>query len=509
MIYRFGGFELDTDRHELRENDRPVHAEPQTVRMLAYLLENRDRMISRQEMIENVWQGRIVSDWALSAAIKSLRKILQDTTTPRRIIETVHGKGFRFLPDVQVRGRQMQEPIRVPSDSGNTESTLAIIPFADLSSTQDRQYFADGISEDLITDLANTKNLKVSSRNASFRFRNHGLESRALGENLGVRYILEGSLRREGKRLRINVVLTDSASGEQLWADRFEGFEADVFALQDDVCSRIVGSLKLHLALGDNRRGTRDPRAYDFCLRGRSEYYQYTPKNLAKALEFFETATEIDPEYAEAYAYQAYCRNSLYVFAWPGSDVNLDPVIALARKAISLDEKSGLAYLRLGWSLGFVGDPAEAIAAFETATKLAPRNAEVWHGYGETLNRLAMPKRALPILERALTIDSFVPPSWDFARGHSRILLRQYDRALEYIIPVLERVPGFVPARVQLARAYAEMDRSDYARRTIDALLSFAPRYRLSNAKRMFPYPVLTERDRFEAALREAGLPDE
>lgn len=500
IVFRFGNFELDTGRFELRSSHGPVALEPQTFRVLQYLVEQRERLVTRDDLVQTIWQGKAISDWTVSGAIKSARSALGDTGDPRKYIRTVHGKGFRFIADVERRIGAGQADDGTPS--------IAVLPFASIGSTTDREYFADGITEDLITDLSGIPGLTVVSRNSIYGYRGSVIDARAIGRTFGVGHLLQGSVRQSGQKIRINAQLIAAETGDEIWAERFDGSKADIFSLQDAVTARILSTLNLHLVAGNSgrRQRTTDPEAYDLCLRGRSEYYLYTPDHLAKALAFFEEATEKDPAFAEAYAYQAYCRNSLFVFAWPGSDDNLDRALSLADKAIDLNAKSAVAHARRGWILGYLGRPEETVESFETAIALDSQNAEVFMAYGETLNRLGDPKRGLPLLEEAFSIDTFVPPSWDFTRGHSMILLREYERALGYILPVLDRVPRFIPARVQLARAYAEMGRSDDARNTVNVIREFAPRYDIANAKRMFPYPQKVELDRLVSALLSAGM---
>lgn len=302
--------------------------------------------------------------------------------------------------------------------------------------------------------------------------------------------------------------MLETESETQIWSDRIDGTMGDVFDFQDRICAKIAGNLKVQFSVLSGRGSTRNKDAYEHCLKGRAEYYQYKPASLAKALIHFEAATAVDPNYAEAFAYQAYCRTSNYVFTWPGADNDLNCAEQLARKAIELDETSAIAFARLGWTLGFLSDRDRTIEAFEKALELDPSNAEVWHTYGETLNRLAVPVEALHRLETALGIDGYAPPSWEFARGHSRILLQDYDQALSHLLPVLDRVPGFMPARVQLTRLYAETDRLGEAADMVASISKLAPRYRMENALRMFPYPDAEHSERFERALKVAGFPE-
>ncbi|MCP5074111.1 MAG: hypothetical protein GY947_12580 [Rhodobacteraceae bacterium] len=227
---------------------------------------------------------------------------------------------------------------------------------------------------------------------------------------------------------------------------------------------------------------------------------------MAQALEFFEAATTADPTFAEAYAYQSYCRTALHVFNRPGSDDTLDPAIALAERAVALNNQSALAHTRLGWALGYVNQPEQAVASFEAARVCEPCNAEVYQAYGETLNRLGQPEAGLAQLGQAFAIEQFAPPSWDFCKGHSHILLQQWQDAFGFLVPVVERVPQFIPAQVQLARLYAETGDTIKARETVADIASRAPSYRLDNAQRMFPYPQKPERERLQKALLAAGM---
>lgn len=451
MIYRFESFELDTDAFELKREGVLLAAEPQTLLILKYLLEQRHRMVSKADLLEEIWEGRAISDWAVSAGIKSVRQVLGDTGTERKFLRTVHGKGFRFVAEVSIAGQAapaLQTAAKLPS--------LAVIPFENLSPPDtsveeaQRDYFADGISEDLLTDLSKIPGLTVASRNACFAMKQQRLEVRDIGRKLGVNHVLEGSVRQQGGRLRLNVQLSETETGRQIWADRYEGSSNETFVLQDDINAKIISSLQLRLTMPKARRGTSSHEAYDQCLRGRAEYYRYTPIHMAKALTFFERATEIDPNYADAYAYQSYCRTAIFVFAIPGSDSNLKTALKLADTAIRLDESSAVAHARRGWILGYENRQEEVIESYEAAVALDPENAEVFHGYGETLNRLGQAEKALPLLERALGFDSFMPPSWIFPKAHSFTLMRRNEEALDLLLTVLDRVPGFVPARVQL-----------------------------------------------------------
>lgn len=519
MIYAFGPFELDIEKFELRNDRGVVPIEPQVFLVLQLLVENRDRMLTREEFARKLWGGRVVSDWAIAGAIKSARLAIADTGKTRQYIRTIHGRGLRFVGDVTVKTVVAGDGMRVASNTARRFDpmpemqpgpSIAVLPFANVGGRAEDEYFADGITEDLITDLCNVPGLRVVSRNVSFAFKGEVADIRAVGIKLKVRHVLEGSVRRASDLVRINVKLVEVESGKQLWAERFDGAHSDIFALQDGINERIVVSLAKHFGqnYSGRRQATFNPEAYDLCLRGRWEYYRYTPEGLANAQSFFERAAQLDPNYAEAVAYQSYCRTTVHVFAWEGCDETLDTAEALARKAIELDGTSAVAHARLGWVLGFLGRPQEMMDSFERAVSIDPQSAEVYYAYGETMNRNCEPRRGLVLLGRALGIDTFVPPSWEFAKGHSHVLMRTYDEALAYMQPVLERAPRFIPARVQLARAYAELGRTADGADMVRTIRAYAPRYGLKSALRMFPYPDSQESHRFETALRSVGMSD-
>jgi tetratricopeptide (TPR) repeat protein len=270
--------------------------------------------------------------------------------------------------------------------------------------------------------------------------------------------------------------------------------------------------MKLHLTAADRESAARKPtqsvKAYDLCLRGRSEYYRYMPENFAIAKLCFEQAIEIDPNYADAYGYLSYCHTTTFVFTWPGADDTLDRALELAEKSVTLDRRSSVAHSRLGWVLGFLGEFERATENFEQAVTLDPRNADAFFAYGETMNRVGFPEKALPLIEQALGLEVISPPGWDFGAGHAYVLLRRYDEGLAKFLQVLERVPRFMPAHVQLARAYSELDRIPEAKLVVEAIREVAPRYTIRSAHRMFPYTDEENRTRLQDGLRKAGLPE-
>jgi TolB-like protein len=499
--YKFDTWEVIPANVELRRAGMIVHAEPQTFQIILHLVANHDRVVSKSELLSEVWKDRAVSDWAVSAGIKAARIVLGDTQTPRRFIQTIHSRGFRFIAKVESESEPAPS-VPIP-DAG---LSLIVQPFKMHSADPNQSYFADGLSEDLITDLSQTPGLRVATRHECFALGESPQRLSEMADELGVTHVLEGSVRREDDRVRINAQLSEITSGLRLWTDRFTALGDEIFDLQDQLCQAIVESLRLHISSQAERRETRDIRAYDCCLQGRSAYYQYTPEHMAKALNYFEQAGQIDPNYAAAFAYQSYCRTALHVFSWPHADATLDPALSLAERALVLNPHSAVAHARLGWVLSYLDQPDRCVSSFERACALDSQNAEVNFAFGESLNRLCQPDRALRTIELAFGIESYVPPSWEFARGHAHAIKKNYSDAIERLSIVMDRLPNFVPALVQLTRVYAEIGQRENAVRLAEAISKVAPNYQLAQAQRMFPYPDETEKERLNLALTSVGF---
>ena len=251
-----------------------------------------------------------------------------------------------------------------------------------MSGDPEQEYFADGMTEDLITDLSQISGLFVIARNSSFAFKGQAVDIKEVGRRLGVKYVLEGSVRKAGDTVRINAQLVDAADSGHLWAKRYDRKIEDIFALQDEITAQIVSALEVSLTPADEARAERKPstsiEAHDLFLKGRASYFRYTPEDHAAAKSCFEQAIEIDPEFADAYSFLSYW----YVAAWnlmfPGFEDGLERALPLAEKAILLDPDSPIAHMRLGWTLGFMRLFDQALSSFERARTLGPDIPEVY-----------------------------------------------------------------------------------------------------------------------------------
>src|SRR5262245_30995650 len=281
MQFLFEDHVLDVDRRELRRGAQRVALEPQVFDLLVYLVRNRDRVVSKDDLIEGVWDGRIVSESTLTSRITAARKAVGDNGNEQRLIRTVPRKGIRFVGDAreaQMSAAKPGSPAAIGDAKGAPtlalpdKPSIAVLPFQNLSGDPEQEYLADGVVEDIIMALSRMRWLFVIARNSSFTYKGQAVDVRQVGRELGVRYVLEGSVRKAASRVRIAGQLIDAATGTTLWADRFEGALEDIFDLQDQVATSVVGAIAPTLERAEIERAKRKPTesldAYEHYVRG-------------------------------------------------------------------------------------------------------------------------------------------------------------------------------------------------------------------------------------------------
>src|SRR6478672_7305047 len=301
MTIGFGSYEIDVERRELRRGDVPVHVEPQVFDLINYLVQNRDRVVSKDDLIASIWGGRIVSDSTLTSRINAARKAIGDSGEDQKLIRTVARKGLRFVGDVRTQSRDTQSADAAtrqidasaglrPAASQPERPTIAVLPFTNMSGDPEQEYFSDGISEDIITALSKLRWFFVIARNSSFTYKGKPVHMRQVASELGVRYVVEGSVRRSGDRVRITAQLNDTASGGHIWAEHYDRDLIDVFAVQDEITDAIVAAIEPQIYAAENFRSRRKPPsnvdAWDLTMRALSHHWRVTrPDNiLAQAL---------------------------------------------------------------------------------------------------------------------------------------------------------------------------------------------------------------------------------
>ena len=299
--------------------------EPQVFDILSYLIRNRERVVSRDELIAAIWAGRIVSEFALTTRINAARSAIGDNGQEQRLIKTFPRKGVRFVGIVHEQQSQVGQRGAETEEAQGTltlpdRPSIAVLPFANMSEDPEQDYFADGMTEEVITALSRCTWLFVIARNSSFTYKGKTVDVRQVGRELGVRYVLEGSIRRVGGRVRLFGQLIDASSGGHIWADRYEGDMSDVFELQDRLTESVVAAIEPELQTAEIQRLKRKPAAnldaYDLLLRAQQLEYECTEESLTAALGCLKDALAIDPAYAPAMALAAYCYAGGSIQGW-------------------------------------------------------------------------------------------------------------------------------------------------------------------------------------------------
>jgi len=535
VIYRFGTFALDTELLELRSGQGPVMVEPQVFSLLAYLIENRSHVVSRQELIDTVWEGRIVSDDTLNSRINAARRAVGDTGTAQAIIRTLPRRGFRFVAEIDAVASP--SPGRAPSANDLPASagpevslqqkappplpdrpSIAVLAFANLSGDKEQEYFSDGITEDIITELSRFSELFVIARNSSFQYKGKATDVRQVGRDLGVRYVLEGSVRRGGDRLRISAQLIDAVTGGHRWAEHYDRKLDDVFAVQDEIVRMIVAILAAHVRKAETERARTKPpnswQAYDYYLQAFDVLASFTAsfnvQDLGEMRRLIQLSLAIDPNYARSYV----ILSATYLAAWayPLNSEFLNPGVLdqahqLVRKAVQLDADLPIAHASLGHALMAKGQHEASVAEFERAIALNPNYVD--YRIGAALMYAGDSRRAIDVLETCMRLDPIHPPVATMFLGFAHYTLKQYAQAL---LPLGESVslsPNFRSGHVILAATYARLGQLDQARAEAAEVLRIQPSYTIAGTARlMAPFKQPEDDKHFFDALRLAGLPE-
>ncbi len=392
--------------------------------------------------------------------------------------------------------------------------SIAVLPFTNLSDDPSQEYFADGMTEDLITDLSKISGLFVISRNSAFTYKGKTVKIRQVAEDLGVRYVLEGSVRRSGDQVRINAQLIDATTGGHLWAERYDGVMTDVFALQDEVTSKIISALAIRLTSAERvslaRMPTENLEAYDYFLRAERGLFSQNSKGLAEALSLYHKATEIDPMFARAWAGHARAAVDVWRFDWfdvmPGHVARKQAYDSAAR-ALSLDRSSARAYSVLA-ILQMVDDRYdEAIESAHKAVSLNPNDADSHLNLALVLSYGGEHEEAVSEMDAALRLNPKPPSGVYRLSGFILFMAHRYEQAIDLLIKARTATPSD-PSHEELAMAYAQKDRLDEAKVEIDGMLKLWPAANLTYYRVLYAHHKREEDLDFRiAALREAGLP--
>ncbi len=416
-------------------------------------------------------------------------------------------RAYRFVPDAPAAGMRAPQPsgaLAIPD-----KPSIAVLPFDNMSGDPEQVYFSDGITEDIITDLSKISALFVIARNSSFSYKGSAVKVQQVSRELGVRFVLEGSVRKAGNRVRITAQLIDAQSGGHVWAERYDRDLEDIFTVQDEVTQMIVTALEVKLTQAERQhfsaKFTDNLEAYDCVLRAGEQFSLFTRHSVTRARTLYTRAIELDPGYATAFAGLA----KVYLFEWitgwcQSREQTVHRAHELAKKAVSLDDDLWLGHAMLGWTSLWLAQHEQAIAEGERAIALDPNSADSRVWLAMSLSWAGRPEEGRRLIENAMRLNPHYPVLYLFALGHTYFMTERYDDAADALQRGIACNAEFLPNYVFLAATYALLNRKQEAQAAVEVLKRISPDYKMSEGPGIFKNPRDTARLR--EGLRRAGL---
>ena len=510
MILEFGPFLLDQAAEMLFRGTEPIALGQRAVALLRLLLEQAGAPVSKQALIDAAWPNLAVEESNLTVQIAALRRVFEEVGGADWI-ETLPRRGYRYVG-----------PAVVPRDPPEAAAaalalpdkpSVAVLPFSNLNGDPEQEYFTDGMVEDIVAGLSRIKWLFVVARNSSFTYKGMAVDVKRVGRELGVRYLLQGSLRKDGNRVRISAHMVEAETGGHLWTERFDRALDDIFELQDEIALNVVGAIEPSLRKAEAERVKRkrpdNLDAYDLVLQSQSDVYSGMPARVTKALILLERALALEPDYALAHAFAAMCHHCLFLRAGLREE-NRAASISHAQAAIQHGQDDALALTFAGFSIGMDGHDHDAgFAALEAALAVSPSSAITYNVGGVMFGWAGEAERAIEWGERAMRLSPFDPWAWSafhaFALGHFH--RGRYEEAARAARKAVQLNPGHSISYMLLVAPLAKLGRLKEAEVAAARVLELQPGFRYS---RQFSgvdcAPALAAS--LGEALHAAGLPE-
>jgi TolB-like protein len=523
VLFVFSGHTLDPDRRELCRGPEAIAVEPQVFDLLLYLVRNRERVVSKDDLIAAVWGGRVVSDSTLTSRINAARKAIGDSGNEQKLIRTVARKGLRFVGAVQTqadsepalaggpRPDDTHEPSR-PALPLPDRPAIAVLPFTNMTGDPMQDYFSDGISEDLITALSKLRWFFVIARNSSFIYKDKAVHMKQIAAELGVGYVVEGSVRKAADRVRITAQLNDVATGSHVWAERYDRDLADVFAVQDEITEAIVAAIVPQIYAAENFRARRKPPdsmdAWDLVMRAMSHYWRVTRQDNVVAQALLEKATAIDPNYGQALGVLAASQTFSAHMGW--ADIRTVAPVAerAAHAAILADGEDPWAHFALGCVYLFARRFDDSLAEFELALRLNPNFSLAQGYYGLTLAYCGRWEEAHLAAQRAIRLSPRDPHSAVYygIASYAQFVGRNYDDAMRLAREGIRQRADFVGAHRVLTAAAGMAGEFEIAKAALQELRRAQPNISLAWIAEYMPIKHEAERKHYVEGFRRAGL---
>ncbi|MEQ1955527.1 winged helix-turn-helix domain-containing tetratricopeptide repeat protein [Mesorhizobium yinganensis] len=502
LRFAFGPFVLDPEAGTLLRGDVPVSVGYRGLRLLETLVRRPGEILGKAELMDAAWPDTAVEEGNLTVQIAQLRKLLGVTGDGGEggdgWIATVPRVGYRFTGSVQELSGVKHRSLALPE-----RPSIAVLPFDSVGNDPEQESFADGLTEDLITDLSRNAGLFVIARNSAFAYKGKVADGRTIAGELGVRTLLTGSARRAAGRVRINAQLIDAASGEHLWADRFDRGLGDIFAVQDEVTARIVHALLGRLGASPRKRPN-NLEAYDFCVRAR-RLMDDTPQAAREAHLMLTRAVSLDPNYAEAYRWLAMNHWMGWVHSGGPTDSSRGIALELARRGVDLDPDDAGCRWVLAYLLAYERSFAEADAEFAKAIEIDPNEADAWAALSDVTVLAGRVDEGLEHIRKAFRLNPF-PANWyHLVLGQAQYAAAEYEAAVE----TLTRDETYrTSSRRFLAASLAQLGRLDEARAEGELFLVGNPDFTINHWAATEPFRHAATLEHFVDGFRKAGLPE-
>jgi TolB-like protein/DNA-binding winged helix-turn-helix (wHTH) protein/Flp pilus assembly protein TadD len=561
--FYIGDWQASPAQGLLTRGSESEHLEPKAMEVLVYLASRPGEVVTREELEREVWRGALVGYDAVTSTIIKLRKALQDNARQPNYIATIPKKGYQLIASITypedegkieannpVSGNtsaelkqkperqpkqmiivvligiifiglvwlwQSIQPVSVTQPNSNADAerpSIAVLPFENMSDDLKQEYLADGITEDIITDLSRLSNLLVIASNTSIKYKGRQVTPKKVGEDLNVVFVLKGSIRQLGNAVRVNAQLINTTTGFITWAQRYDRNITEVFEVQDEVTASIVNALAIKINSQEKnrlaKRATDSLKAYDFFQEGQKLFQVRTKEALKQAREAYQRAIELDPAYGRAYGAIAVSLATDFLERWTNTPVEtLDRAMVLAEKAVELDDSTPQTH----WALGFVSlmrkEYNKAEKAVTQAITIAPNYAD---GYGLLAlikNHLGQPERAIELNIKGMRLNPYYTWQYLYTSGMAYYFLEDYDAAVIILEKAQERNDNVIPVKLFLAASYVKTGRQNDAEWIVIKLQSLSPTVTITDIEKTIPIDKSEFKYDLLEDLRKAGIPEE
>ncbi len=515
MQFSFDQFILDTESYSLSHDGMAVHAEPQAIELLTFLIKNRGRVVSREELNENVWKGRTVSDSAISSRIKTTRRLLGDDGQHQLFIKTISKKGFSFVADVKENADNETEDISKNNGSAAFDSrpSLVVLPFANLGDNSDQQYISEGMTEDIVTTLSKVSKLVVLSYPSPENDKSRSVDASKIGRDLGADYVLTGSVQSEGKRLRISAHLLETNTGQHLWDQSYDHENEDIFKVQDSVTMAVVSALQVELTEGDQAllfsRGTDNIEAWRLTFEGQASVLTHDQDSVRRGLRQLEKAVKLDNKFSLAWAAlsTAHWKEFLNRGWSTSAEASLEKSIAASDRALQLEPDNAAALAMRGLIFVSLEKFDEAKAMAEEAMLYANTESNSIAIAGIVLRACCEPEMSINYTRKAMRFCPIYPAWYPYGISLCFWIQQKYDLAVESAQEAVNIDPNVTYTHFALAMIHAEMDNVILAQEAVGAILRIDPQFSRKAYTDGMPFKDIVIEQRREAALIKAAMP--